>query len=97
MPDRASPIHSWFVFRAKSLYPQGFNTPGIVASIWEGNDLAYERYDFPNVVNFFAWYVQDDWKVSRKLTLNLGVRYDVDLGLVGRRRHPGKRPDITRG
>jgi len=36
-------------------------------------------YSIPT--NSLSFWAQDDWKVNKKLTLNLGVRYDNDLGI----------------
>lgn len=31
--------------------------------------------------NYFAFYVQDDWRVSPNLTFNFGVRYEIDTNV----------------
>jgi len=40
----------------------------------------YEIQFEPATENYqFAWFFQDNWKITPKLTLNLGIRYDVSL------------------
>jgi len=40
----------------------------------------YEIQFQPATQNYqYAWFAQDNWKITPKLTLNLGLRYDVSL------------------
>ncbi|WP_345945274.1 TonB-dependent receptor [Granulicella sp. dw_53] len=41
-------------------------------------DLTQNFKDDASQSYYFAEYLQDDWHVNRKLTLNLGIRYDLD-------------------
>jgi len=65
-------------------YPQGIQTPGIVQQWLQGNPVLFDsRVDAEQVM---AWF-QDDWRATPRLTLNLGVRYDVDFNLFDQRNY----------
>lgn len=58
------------------LYPQSFATPGAVQNIsFSDGEGTHDQK-----IHQTAFYVQDDWKVTRNLTLNLGLRWDANIG-----------------
>jgi hypothetical protein len=60
-------------------YPQGFATPGLVTGMTTANGDPY----FLVATKQLGLYFQDDYKVTRRLTLNLGIRWDKDFNTFG--------------
>jgi hypothetical protein len=64
----------------RTRFPQGFATPGLISAMSgsSGNPYFYDKN-----ARMFGMYFQDDFKVSRRLSLNLGIRWDADYNLQG--------------
>lgn len=53
----------------------------VVAPLISSFTLGLGNFNIDIPRNILGFWIQDDWKVTRNLTLNLGVRYDNDLGI----------------
>jgi len=58
----------------------GFDVGDMLLGAPSSGNVAYNQ----NTVSYFSFwdvYVQDDWRATKNLTLNLGLRYDVQYGV----------------
>ena len=67
--------------------PQGFQTPGLlVGGNQNGTGMSIAVGDPTFIIKDakqLGLYFQDDWKVTNRLTANLGLRWDKDFDFVG--------------
>ena len=57
---------------------EGNGFASMLVGWWTGNQFHIDPKVFTRSA-YWGFYFQDDWKISRKLTLNLGLRYDFDV------------------
>jgi hypothetical protein len=89
------PIVFWGAPVGSGPITQG-SLPPVIPTTWAN---AYvDPQDFYVNLNhsYFGWYIQDQWKVNQKFTINYGLRWDVENGLsqVVNADHRGFQPRI---
>lgn len=57
---------------------QGFGFAQLLLGIPSSGSISHS-FDAATASAYTGFYFQDDWKITPKLTVNLGLRYDVDI------------------
>ncbi|HUF03094.1 MAG TPA: TonB-dependent receptor [Aridibacter sp.] len=58
------------------------NDSDLLFAVTLRSQIPDQPLDLPDVDNnYFAFFVQDDWRVTPKFTLNLGLRYELDTNV----------------
>ena len=55
--------------------------PPAIPTTWQNAYVDPQDYFVKLNHNYFGWFVQDQWRVNSKFTLNYGLRWDVETGL----------------
>ncbi len=56
---------------------EGFGFASFLLGIPNGGGISHS-FSNATAANYFAFFVDDTWKVSRKLTMNIGLRYEAE-------------------
>jgi hypothetical protein len=59
----------------------GQSVAALLLGLPSASSLVARNADYAEQSNSWGFFVQDDWKVSRKLTVNLGLRYEFEQPL----------------
>ncbi|HEV2118446.1 MAG TPA: TonB-dependent receptor, partial [Terriglobales bacterium] len=76
------PIVFWGAPIGPGPIPPNFQPPAIPTN-WQNAYLPSQTANFSETLNhaYYGFYAQDQWRVTPKLTLNYGMRYDFETGL----------------
>ncbi|MDW8128929.1 MAG: TonB-dependent receptor [Bryobacterales bacterium] len=79
-------------FEARSADSSGSGMASLLLGLAASGNFGYNTATSTQN-HHWAWFFQDDWKVTRRLTLNLGVRYELETPFTERYDRMGLRFD----